>query len=1255
MHSSTVMKYLISSRLALVASIFAGIFLAGCAPKPIIQDLPDGDGSVDFKYLDAVSVATLDELREKRREFYSDALNERELKYSQGRQGAIDRVSTFAAAIGVNAQRDEGVLERYQAANDLDVTGIENSKIVDTAKTNHTVNYIDELDGLNTARANSEKNIYESQGKALSEVVDFLVSRVKGIEETIKVKEGKKLTLQSVAVPDTNKINALTTQIDTLVATKTQYIEKLIDVSNINTTDIKLEEITSAITLAMKEQKGGAEVVTTPDRVVILNNGVPQVNSPENTSQLQQSLKSLNDANTSLNKLVPRPASSDTALSSTNNKVQSPPIERIRNDEAVFDYLIDGYRSSQLFSGAAYGGNVQRVLPFNFTFNPGKNTKSGFSARVILEPDLSQIDSAVTIVKRYFDSKNQNRMMGYLQIYDELEKSFNIGTFAHFLLLEKIKNSTKIRCVDKFEKDAPVLLEQFSKIFEAKIADSRRRMSLKSPDTWQFWNAYSLSLEAVDNSLKNGNSKVSVGQYLFEITPNALQSINEILVQANNKNVSLTQVAKKINSLSTDSKSKFLELIIPKIKGVRIEGESIMDMGNDESYKFIDWYLPVHEKGCSVSNTFIDKIGRAPEVSSKSSIKEDDHDAYHIAIKKYETIAGEYDLLLQKLLNEVGELTKVITSSILAHEMYLNNNQLFKDSPSIKISVDSKKENIVQTLGYVVEFPNAGKEFLKKKILKFSSPRIVSNTSREHVVEIADTAAVNTILDVAITANEVSASLGLTLGAELAAAISSSTAFVKRIPYAVPFTTANKLIEKDDPTVNVTEDETSVEEFPGNNFIVQEPTGKKSEGKNDGNLLTKQMFGWKFFKVPAGVEIAGPINTGNIVHAFKTTPINSSVVVTMPEWLMSLTAKYETSQDGITWMSAGQEHIQLPGAGLKEKSFETWVNYYINMKPGQHDLPKIQSCENVNNINIFAVPGAKIVLCGENLYGTKGISIGGQYIEDLTRVSNNLLLVDSSSVATHECWEESADNQYNENQCRIIALSDFGSVSESDTSVRVVWVTDKKAENEKKEEVPAASKIDIFSTAAGYDLSVQGYNENGSGSLTPQLFLIGNRIQKTWASVPPGSLNTLSVAKKEMDSICYQRPEEDCVVRIDVFEKGTGFRLLQHVDMKTQWKRFVDPNPSLSLPIATKDNKSIITIHSKHNSSFPPEVLVGRQNQKLPVVAGNINPTTFTVEVLTTDLKNYCNSSVEKNCPVAIRYKNINKDSYNLGSFKLNI
>ncbi len=74
------------------------MILASCAAKPIEQDLSSGDAVVEIKYLDGVTMDIIDDTRTKRREFYEDALKNRKEEYSQGKQGAIDRVSTFAAA-----------------------------------------------------------------------------------------------------------------------------------------------------------------------------------------------------------------------------------------------------------------------------------------------------------------------------------------------------------------------------------------------------------------------------------------------------------------------------------------------------------------------------------------------------------------------------------------------------------------------------------------------------------------------------------------------------------------------------------------------------------------------------------------------------------------------------------------------------------------------------------------------------------------------------------------------------------------------------------------------------------------------------------------------------------------------------------------------------------------------------------------------------------------------------------------------------
>ncbi len=214
---------------------------------------------------------------------------------------------------------------------------------------------------------------------------------------------------------------------------------------------------------------------------------------------------------------------------------------------------------------------------------------------------------------------------------------------------------------------------------------------------------------------------------------------------------------------------------------------------------------------------------------------------------------------------------------------------------------------------------------IRNLVAHFAVPRIVQNTSREHVVEVPDTAKINTLLSAGLTGNEVSQQLGLTLGAEIAAAISSSSAFIKRIPYAVPFT--------------------------GQSLCVG------CERKEENN----QSFGWKYYKTPSGVT-----QFGGIAQSFKTIPLNSAVVVSMPEWMSKPRAEYEISEDaGRTWKPVGGENIVLSGAALRgilaetgAMPFDTWVKYNIYREVDDAvGLPRLKNCYGAGENIIYGNSG----------------------------------------------------------------------------------------------------------------------------------------------------------------------------------------------------------------------------------------------------------------------------------------------------------
>ncbi|MCW5205965.1 hypothetical protein VU08_03405, partial [Desulfobulbus sp. F5] len=179
--------------------------LASCVSKPIEQDLASGDATVEIKYLDSVTMDIIDDTRTKRRKFYEMALNDPDKKYSQGKQGAIDRESTFAAAINANAQRDKSVLERYSAEGNRQLSALENSEELGEALLDHHKESMKQLDALNAERvkgAASQAEALQKKNEYAGLMFEHYLSALKEIDASIgkEIEKDEKRTLLNAEI-----------------------------------------------------------------------------------------------------------------------------------------------------------------------------------------------------------------------------------------------------------------------------------------------------------------------------------------------------------------------------------------------------------------------------------------------------------------------------------------------------------------------------------------------------------------------------------------------------------------------------------------------------------------------------------------------------------------------------------------------------------------------------------------------------------------------------------------------------------------------------------------------------------------------------------------------------------------------------------------------------------------------------------------------------------------------------------------------
>lgn len=862
--------------------------------------------------------------------------------------------------LNANAQRDNSVLERYHADGDRQLSALENSEELGDELLTHNKDLIRQTGELNQAKVNAAESdaalkegvnaaTVEGYSAVISGYQSIIEENEKELEELTKKKEELDNEIAGLDEGDENLkskedelkgIKGEIASINGKEGTLTQAIKSLETLVSSRTTASTLAQNGHPVAvshsgiedpLAQANNRidkytvdGNGNVVDTGTRTEETVNirQVPQAIAPANTGgYLSESANNFADLTSKMNALLP--AQSGDALSNT-GQLKAPPIERIRNDEAVFDYLIDGYRNTKIYSGAEYGGMVRRVLPFSFTFTPGKDTRSGFSARVRLVPDGQQIIDASRMIAPHLNAVNRDRIKGYIQRNEQAEENRVESRNLSGALLEQEYNPSCSFVKFKEDIDSSELpWEKFSLEFE----DEDRL----------FWKAYSGSIEVIRKALERSleENSIQASLYLYETPSSYKYDLTAAISSIANK-------VKKVRAAET-------------LESRGVERKGIYSLARSD---ISDYRRLALTNICQLQRT-IDQ-----NLLSKRNV-------------------------YTELLNDIDQLAIVMTSAGQVYDYYLQSNPIFasEDAKIITMTKDGTRYN--------ASIKKVAEQDIKGRVADAAKLRIVQNTSREHVVEIADTAKINTLLNAALTANEVSSQLGLTLGAELAAAVSSSSAFIKRIPYAVPIT--------------------------GQSFS---STSSDKVNSDDVN----QVFGWRYYKTPSGVT-----QFGGVAQAFKTIPLNSSVVVSMPEWISKLRAIYEVSEDaGKTWRPVGGENITLSGASLRgllagseTTPFDTWVKYHIYREVnGSVGLPKIKSCYGDNNI-IYGNSGGDTAICGENLQGVKAVLVAGQYIDDgIEKVSSNLIKIKDLHLDIDDC--PAASYSDNSDKCRVILLTDFG-------------------------------------------------------------------------------------------------------------------------------------------------------------------------------------------------------------------------------------
>jgi hypothetical protein len=1191
---------ILTSRNALTAVFWLSIILlAGCHTSPVTQDLIQGEGLVEIKYLDSMTVDVVDDVRVRRQDFYEDALENRKERYAQGLQGGIDRSSTLGVGVNVNAQRDKSLLERYQSASSQQISAIENSEELGESILEHEQQYLNQLNTLNQTRLDAQQNLINARSgamdkliqeyqRALSEIPDEIL-RLR--EEIVKYEVDKANAENNPSDGEASKVKAEAEaeikqkgeQIKALELLRITYIGSLTTLANLDETELGQSAVRNSLTLATEETTAGAgDPKVTKTTQAILDSSPSQVSVDDNDT-LKNALSNISELSDKIEELTGG-TDSDNAITKT-SKLQSPPVERIRNDEAVFDYLIDGYRNTKISSGAVYGGLVQRILPFIFTFTPGKKSSSGHSGRVVLTANDQELLAAKDLILSRHKWLTEDRHGAHTQSF--IEGNFNQGIPINLLpnllhvhwnpscLGENIAISDSLR-VSSIQK----------KLYDGTISSLKALKSeqVRLPSDQEFWFAYTKALNTIrvsilksKGSLEIKESTAAIG-YSLDISNEVISDINNLLdkikahIPPNNKNVFRTADSNSIYKRGTTFTSNWM-------RGARVSGCQLSTL--------IESLLNVNSLGTDIVTA-------------------------NAIIPNNKNLSESYIRDLKELLAKLENLVTISTSAVLTHHLYLMTNPLITaETPSIVIFPSGDSFNN----SYAAEFETINNLELEKKIKFAGAPRIVQNSSREQVVEVADTSVINTLVDASIAANSVSSTLGANIGAEVAAAISSSSAFIKRIPYAIP---------------------------------INGPELRMFEA--GGEVINKETFGWRYYKTPSGVT-----RTGKIVQNFKSTALNSAVVVSMPEWMRSIKATYEFAPNGSDWKTAGSQDIVLSGAGIsgllsaRKHSFDEWVEYHLYKEVDPEAVyPALWVCGGKSEpiSYIKAAHGQEIALCGEKLFGVKGISIGGIYIDDIRRVSNGLLRIRTEKLKGLACVEGVT------NSCEVVALTDFGAVAseKSKNRIRLVWRED-KTPSHNQPNLQDKSVVGRFTNVqAGANIEMKLYDY-------PRISLLTH--YRTPFGIDTPITDPLKIPIKELKNVCRKNIANTCEIPISGFETNAGRVLLFTLDMDalnlwSPWKMpelaFKHQNTST----ANKEHAFSLKVKDP-NQDFPPlELSIGKGSHKVPL-ATNDGGYIYSADVSKTNIIKYC-AGEETACSVQIRFKHwpLENSPLMLAPFKVN-
>ena len=227
---------------------------------------------------------------------------------------------------------------------------------------------------------------------------------------------------------------------------------------------------------------------------------------------------------------------------------------------------------------------------------------------------------------------------------------------------------------------------------------------------------------------------------------------------------------------------------------------------------------------------------------------------------------------------------------------------------------------------------------------------------------------------------------------------------------------------------------------------------------------------------------------------------------------------------------------------------------------------------------VYGSLGSDLAICGENLYGVKAVLIGGQYIDDIHKTSNNLMRVKTKGIGGKECL-----NQNDNPQCEIVLLSDFGP-SRSNTEHYLRFTS----ENKTRGDLEPVAKLYPAREAVNITFLISDFGDIDRLKQVSVVRYDASRSEEGYTIAPEYTAGTdkASASLHEIATLCLSKKNEPCTVNIyGVIEKSTLIEtvLLDRIDLDNHglWRPFPsNPKPTCKAS-STNTSKYTITLLAK--------------------------------------------------------------------------